>query len=112
MVLTVSAYSPIMRVQFLRFNNKYMKKSDSIILFNQKQVRRIWDEEKELWYFSVIDVVQVLTDSSNPNGYWYRLKVRVGSEDGFQLSTICRQLKLLLSDGKKYKTNCTNTDSH
>jgi len=54
-----------------------MQKENSIVLFNQKQVRRYWDEGWELWYFSIIDVVAVLTDSSNPRRYWSDLKSRL-----------------------------------
>lgn len=57
-----------------------MKKSDSIILFNEKQVRRLWDEEAELWYFSVIDVIEILTESTNPQVYWRVLKKRLLDE--------------------------------
>ena len=57
-----------------------MKKSNSIILFNQKQVRRIWDEEKELWYFSIIDVIEILTDTSIPRRYWSDLKSKLKNE--------------------------------
>ena len=57
-----------------------MKKSNSIILFNQKRVRRIWDEKKELWYFSVVDVVEILTDSPRPRKYWNALKTKLKQE--------------------------------
>ena len=60
---------------------------------------------------SVIDIVEVLTDSSNPQGYWFKMKQRVTLEDGIELSTICRQLKLVSSDGKKYNTDCANVQS-
>jgi DNA-damage-inducible protein D len=66
----------------------------NIKLFESKQVRSHWDSEKETWYFSVIDVVDILTKSSNPRDYWFRMKVRVKTEDGLELSTNCRQLKL------------------
>jgi hypothetical protein len=70
-----------------------MEKSNSIILFNQKQIRRIWDEEKELWYFSVIDIVKVLTDSPRPRKYWNALKTKLKKE-GSELSQKVGQLKL------------------
>ena len=73
--------------------------------FEGSHIRSIWDEEKEEWYFSVIDVVAVLTDSKNPRDYWYRVKKRMTEEEKSQLSTICRQLKLESSDGKKYNTD-------
>lgn len=76
-----------------------------IRLFEGNQVRSVWDNEQEEWYFSVVDVVGVLTDSKNPRDYWYRVKKRMTEEEKSELSTICRQLKLESSDGKKYKTD-------
>jgi len=58
----------------------------------------------------VVDVVSVLTDSVNPRDYWYKMKIRVKDEDGLELSTLCRQLKLESPDGKKYETDCANTE--
>lgn len=87
-----------------------MKNNNKIALFEGNQIRRIWDEAKELWYFSVVDVIAALTDSGNPRVYWNAMKTRVNNEDGIQLSTICRQLKLAASDGKKYETDCANTE--
>ena len=75
--------------------------TDKIAIFKGKQIRRIISNNE--WWFSVVDVVGALTDSSNPNDYWYRMKVRVKIEDGIELSTICRQLKLDASDGKNTK---------
>ena len=83
----------------------------SIKLFESKKIRTHWDEGEEQWYFSVIDVVEVLTVSVNPRDYWFKMKIRVKTEDGFQLSTICRQLKMQSSDGKKYLTDCADTQS-
>ena len=82
-----------------------------IKLFESKKIRTHWDEGEEQWYFSVIDVVEVLTVSVNPRDYWFKMKIRVKTEDGFQLSTICRQLKMQSSDGKKYLTDCADTQS-
>ena len=82
-----------------------------IKLFEEKNVRAHWDESTEEWYFSVIDVVEILTDSANPRDYWFKMKQRVTLEDGIELSTICRQLKLVSSDGKKYNTDCANVRS-
>jgi len=81
----------------------------NIKLFEQKQVRSLWIEEEQKWYFSVIDVVAVLTDSDKPRDYWYRLKERE-KISGVELSTICRQLKLESSDGKKYETDCSTAE--
>jgi len=86
-----------------------MKKSDKLIIFQSKKIRRIWHEKQ--WYFSVVDVCEALTDSPDPKDYWYRVKKRMTDEEVAQLSTICRQLKLEASDGKKYKTDCANTET-
>jgi len=87
-----------------------MKKTNSIILFNQKQVRRIWDEEKELWYFSVIDVVEILTESPRPRKYWNALKTKL-KQEGSELSQRVGQLKLESPDGKKYLTDVSDTET-
>lgn len=78
-----------------------------IIVFENKKIRRIWHDEE--WYFSIIDVVEVLTDSINPRDYWFKMKKRELIETNVELSTICLQLKLESSDGKKYATDCANT---
>ena len=79
--------------------------NNEIKLFEGNQIRSIWDNEQEEWYFSVVDVVGALTDSPNPRDYWYRIKKRMTEEEKSQLSTICRQLKLESSDGKMYNTD-------
>jgi hypothetical protein len=81
----------------------------NIKLFEDKKVRSLWNESEDEWYFSVVDVIQVLTDSSIPKDYWYRMKKRE-KLSGFELSTICRQLKIEASDGKKYATDCASTE--
>ncbi|MBU0544858.1 MAG: phage antirepressor protein [Proteobacteria bacterium] len=86
-----------------------MKNNNKLIVFENKKIRRIWHNDE--WYFSVVDVVEALTDSVNSRDYWYRMKIRVKDEDGLELSTICRQLKLESSDGKKYLTDCANTEN-
>ncbi|MDX2248012.1 MAG: Bro-N domain-containing protein [Bacteroidia bacterium] len=82
-----------------------------IKLFESKKVRTYWDEEREIWYFSVIDVVEILTNSSNPRDYWFKMKKRVKTEDGLELSTICRQFKMEASDGKMRETDVADTQS-
>jgi DNA-damage-inducible protein D len=77
-----------------------MKKSNSIILFKQKQVRRAWNDKKEHWYFSIIDVVAILTDSPRPRKYWNALKTKL-KQEGSELSQKVGQLKLESSDGEK-----------
>jgi len=81
-----------------------------IAIFEGQKIRRTWNEKKELWYFSVIDVIATLTDSVNPRDYWFKMKIRVKTEDGAELSTFCRQLKLPASDGKYYLTDVANTE--
>ena len=81
---------------------------NKIKVFEKKQVRTLWDDEEEEWYFSVVDVVGVLTDSPNPRKYWSVLKNRLKSE-GSELTTNCSQLKLQSADGKYYKTDCLDT---
>lgn len=80
-----------------------------ISIFNGFRVRKVLHNGE--WWFSVIDVVEVLTESINPNDYWFRMKDRVLLEEGIQLSTVCRRLKLTSADGKKYLTDCANTES-
>jgi len=86
-----------------------MKKPNSIILFNQKQIRRAWDEKKELWYFSVIDVVEILTDSSIPRRYWSDLKGKLKNE-GSEVYEKIVQLKMSAPDGKQRETDCFSTE--
>lgn len=83
----------------------------SIKLFEQKQVRSLWNEKEGKWYFSVVDVVAVLTESSNPRRYWSDLKMQLVEKEGFsQLYEKIVQLKLASSDGKKYETDCATTE--
>ena len=77
--------------------------------FENSMIRTVWNEQDEEWYFSVVDVVGVLTESENPNNYWKVLKNRLKKE-GSQLVTNCNQLKMQSSDGKFYKTDCMNTE--
>ena len=81
-----------------------METKPDTILFKESKIRYVWDEELEEYYFSVIDVVGVLSESKNPRDYWYRLKKRE-LENGVDLSTNCRQLKLKANDGKLRKTD-------
>ncbi len=78
-----------------------------IAIFRKKEIRKTI--HKNEWWFSVVDVVAVLTDSPNPRDYWYKMKVREKNESEIQLSTICLQLNLKSSDGKFYKTDCSDT---
>ena len=78
-------------------------------LFEGKEIRSIWDEGKEDYYFSVVDVIAVLTDSNNPRDYWYRLKTRMTEEEKSELSTKCRQLRMKAKDGKIRETDTLDT---
>jgi hypothetical protein len=86
-----------------------MTKETSIKLFEEKQVRTVWDAEQEKWYISIVDVVGILTDSPNPRKYWSVLKTRLKAE-GSQLATNCSQLKMQSSDGKFYLTDVADTE--
>ena len=66
--------------------------NNKIKLFEQQKVRTHWDEKEQKWYFSIIDVIAILTDSTNPRDYWFKMKQRIKTEDGLELSTVCRQL--------------------
>lgn len=81
-----------------------------IVVFNQKQIRRIWDENQEKWFFSVIDVVSVLTESNNPSVYWRVLKKRLLDEGSNETVTKCNSLKMLAPDGKLRFTDCADTE--
>ena len=86
-----------------------MSKDTAIKLFEEKQVRSLWNEEEEKWYISIVDVVSILTDSPNPRKYWSVLKTRLKTE-GSQLATNCSQLKMQSADGKFYKTDVADTE--
>ena len=85
-----------------------MKTEKSLVAFENHKIRRVYDEPSETWFFSVVDVVAALTGSVNSRDYWFKMKIRVKTEDGFELSTICRQLKLPAPDGKKRETDCAD----
>jgi len=78
-------------------------------IFKGKKIRKIIHQDE--WWFSVTDVIFALTDSTDSRDYWYRMKVRVREEDGFEPSTICRQFKLLAEDGKMRETDCANPEA-
>ena len=86
-----------------------MTQKESIHLFEERKVRAIWDVEQEEWYFSIVDVISILTDSPNPRKYWSVLKTRLKRE-GSELTTNCSQLKMQAADGKKYLTDVANTE--
>jgi hypothetical protein len=86
-----------------------MKKENAIKIFEQKQVRTHWDEEKEKWYFAIVDVVAALTDSDNPQVYWRVLKKRLLAE-GNETVTNCNGLKMEAADGKMRMTDVADTE--
>ena len=86
-----------------------MKKQNAIQIFEEKNVRTLWDADQEKWFFSVIDVIEVLTNSDRPRKYWSDLKKKL-QQEGSQLSEKIGQLKLLSSDGKAYKTDVADTE--
>lgn len=86
-----------------------MSTTEAIQLFEEKRVRTVWDTGQEKWYFSIVDVIGVLTESPNPNNYWKVLKNRLKKE-GSQLVTNCNQLKMQSTDGKFYKTDVADTE--
>lgn len=86
-----------------------MTKKDSIKLFEDKKVRSIWDDEQEKWFISIVDVIEVLTDSTNPQVYWRGLKKRLLAE-GNQTVTNCNGLKMEASDGKMRMTDVADTE--
>ena len=89
---------------------KKQSKNKAIAIFEGRKIRRHWDGEKELWYFSVIDVVGVLSESSNPGNYWKVLKSRL-KQEGSELVTKCNQLKMRAVDGKYYLTDTADTET-
>lgn len=79
-----------------------------IKVYENQEIRSYWDSEQEEWFFSVVDVVGALTDSANPRDYWYRVKKRMSDTEKAELSTFCRQLKMVSSDGKSYRTDAAD----
>ena len=86
-----------------------MTKETAIKFFESKQIHTQWDDEQEKWYFSIVDVIGVLSESQNPNNYWKVLKNRL-KEEGVQLVANCNQLKMQSSDGKMYKADVADTE--
>lgn len=86
-----------------------MTRKETLKLFEDRKVRTVWDDEQEKWYFSVIDVVAILTDSPDPKRYWSVLKSRIKKE-GCEPTTICSTLKLRAADGKMRLTDVADTE--
>ena len=86
-----------------------MTKKQALQLFEERKVRTAWDSEQEKWYFSIVDVVAVLTESSNPQAYWRKLKQRL-SEEGNETVTNCHAFKMRAADGKMRNTDVADTE--
>ena len=86
-----------------------MEQKNSIKIFDSKKIRSVWDSEQEKWYISIVDVIEVLTDSANPRRYWSDLKIKLGKE-GSQLYDFIVQLKMQSADGKFYKTDAADVE--
>ncbi len=83
--------------------------NDAIKIFDGRQVRAVWDENEEKWFFSIVDTVSVLTESVDPSGYWRKLKERLLKE-GNQTVTNCHGLKMMASDGRMRMTDVADTE--
>mgnify|MGYP005782409635 CR=1 FL=1 len=86
-----------------------MENKDTMQLFEDKKIRSVWDAEKEEWFFSIVDVVAVLTESRDPTAYWRKLKQRL-KDEGNQTVTNCHALKMIAKDGKKRQTDVADTE--
>lgn len=89
---------------------KMQQQKISIRFYNDREVRAVWDEDANKWYFSAVDIVMAITESANPRKYWSVLKTRL-RKAGNELTTACSQLKLTAADGKKYMTDCFPQDA-
>ena len=86
-----------------------MDKESALVVFQGRKIRRVWHDDQ--WYFSVVDVVEVLTDSEDPRTYWKVLKNRMIKEGNNETATKCNQLKMIATNGKMRLTDCANTES-
>jgi hypothetical protein len=93
----------------MQIANLFDTDMNDIKLFDNKKVRSVWSEEHQIWYFSIVDVISVLTDSINPIAYWRQLKERLKSE-GNQTVTNCHALKMVAADGKMRITDVADTE--
>jgi hypothetical protein len=84
------------------------EEQSKLVVFQEKGIRREWYNDE--WWFSVVDIIEVLTESTKPRDYWYRLKKREKANNGLELSTNCRHFKMIAADGKSRKTECANTE--
>lgn len=92
-----------------KINTEVKENNKDLVLFESKKIRR--QKHDGEWYYSIIDVIEILTESHNPRDYWYRLKKRMESEELTELSTNCRQFKMIAKDGKNRLTDCANREN-
>lgn len=90
-------------------NTEVKENNKDLVLFESKKIRR--QKHDGEWYYSIVDVIEILTESHNPRDYWYRLKKRMESEELTELSTNCRQFKMIAKDGKNRLTDCANRET-
>lgn len=89
---------------------KKQTKNKNITIFDGQQIRRYWDEEKELWFFAIVDIIQILTNRIDPRKYWNKLAQRLRNKKS-ELVTKCHQLKMVAKDGKMRETDVTDTET-
>ena len=104
-IIFADAYQKVLQTKV----EGYMTKREISKLFEDRKIRTVWDDKEEKWYFSIVDVVAVLTDSENPQTYWRVLKTALKKEVN-QTVTKCNALKLRAADGKSYKTDVVDTE--
>lgn len=93
----------------IKNEEKNIKTDKELVLFENKQIRRTYIKNE--YYYSIIDIIEILTESPNPRDYWYRLKQRMSDEEKSEVSTKCRRLKLKSKDGKMRETDCANRET-
>ena len=94
----------------MRFSSEIREMDINLAIFQQQKIRRHWDEQEGKWYFSVVDIVGMLSESKDPRNYWKVLKNRL-SKEGSEVVTNCNQLKMMASDGKKYLTDVADVET-
>ena len=104
-IIFADAYQKVLQTKV----EGYMTKREISKLFEDRKIRTVWDDKEEKWYYSIVDVVAVLTDSENPQTYWRVLKNRLKKE-GNQTVTNCNALKLRAADGKMRLTDVVDTE--
>ena len=107
LLLANSVYCNLLSKKGGKMNNNKLETITN--LFEGAQIRSVWDNNKEDYYFSVVDVISALTGSSNPRDYWFKLKIRMTEEEKSELSTKCRRLKMKAQDGKFRETDTLDT---